>query len=201
MGLGGVPGRALRSCADHLAKVFTDIFNLTLLQPEVPTCFKKTTIIPVPKKTHTVCLNDYHPIALTSVIMKCFKRLAIAHINPSLPTCLNPQQFAYRPNRSTADPISLALHSSLEHLDHKDTYIRLLFVDYSSAFNTIIPARLISKLRDLGLGSALYNWILSFLTHWPQSVRIAWYSDYCAQDHKKLQKVVCTAQTITEANL
>eukprot|EP00061_Rhincodon_typus_P009041 g32198.t1 len=30
---------------------------------------------------------------------------------------------------------------------------------------------------------------------------MAWYGNCCAQDQKKLQKVVCTAQTITEANL
>eukprot|EP00061_Rhincodon_typus_P012435 g38171.t1 len=90
-------------------------------------------------------------------------------MNSSLPACLDPLQFAYRCNRSTEDAISLALHLSLEHLDNKDTYVRLLLIDYSSTFNTIIPSRLISKLRDLGLSSALYNWIPSFLTHRPQS--------------------------------
>eukprot|EP00061_Rhincodon_typus_P003981 g21468.t1 len=35
-------------------------------------------------------------------------------------------------------PAGRALHSSLEHVDNKDTYVRLLLVDYSSAFNTII---------------------------------------------------------------
>eukprot|EP00061_Rhincodon_typus_P007196 g28636.t1 len=42
MGLDGVPGQALRSCVDQLAELFTDIFNLSLLQAKVPTCFKKT---------------------------------------------------------------------------------------------------------------------------------------------------------------
>eukprot|EP00061_Rhincodon_typus_P003380 g19942.t1 len=168
----GVPVQALRSCADQLADVFTDIFYLSSLQAEVPTCFKKTTILPVTKKTHTVCLNDYRPVALTSIIMKCFKTLVMAHINSSFPTCLDPLQFAYRHNRSTEDAISLALHSSLEHLDNKDTYVRLLLVDYSSTFHTIIPSRLISKLHALGLSSTLCNWILSFLTYRPQSLRI-----------------------------
>ncbi len=54
----GIPGRALKVCADQLADVFTDIFNLSLLQSVVPTCFKKTTIVPVPKKSRTLCLND-----------------------------------------------------------------------------------------------------------------------------------------------
>eukprot|EP00061_Rhincodon_typus_P003468 g20164.t1 len=72
-GLDGVPGRALRSCVDQLVEVFTDIFNLSLLQAKVPTCFKKATIIPVPKKTHAMCLNNYCPVALTSIIMQFFK--------------------------------------------------------------------------------------------------------------------------------
>eukprot|EP00061_Rhincodon_typus_P010497 g34837.t1 len=69
-------------------------------------------------------------------------------------------------------PSPLSLHSSLEHLVNKDTYIRLLLIDYSSAFNTIIPTKLFSKLRDLGLCSTLFNWILNFLTYRSLSVRI-----------------------------
>eukprot|EP00061_Rhincodon_typus_P006612 g27433.t1 len=80
MGPGGVPGQALRSCADQLAEVFTNIFNPSLLQAKGPTCFKKTMIIPVPKKAHATCLNEYHPAAVTSIILKCFKRLIMAHI-------------------------------------------------------------------------------------------------------------------------
>jgi hypothetical protein len=37
----------------------------------------------------------------------------------------------------------------------------MLFIDYSSAFNTIVPSKLIIKLWDLGLNSALYNWVLN----------------------------------------
>jgi len=51
-----------------------------------------------------------------------------------------------------SDAISLALH--LEHLDNKDTYVRLLFIDDNLAFNTIMPTKLISKLRGLGLVSS-----------------------------------------------
>eukprot|EP00061_Rhincodon_typus_P007791 g29830.t1 len=56
---------------------------------KVPTCFKKTSIIPVPEKAYATCLNDYRPVALTSVNMKCFKRLVMADINSSLPAGLN----------------------------------------------------------------------------------------------------------------
>ncbi|KAI3356900.1 hypothetical protein L3Q82_003544 [Scortum barcoo] len=134
----GIPGRALKVCADQLADVFADIFNMSLLQSVVPTCFKETIIVvPVPKKTKILSLNDYRPVALTSTIMKCFERLVKLFITSSIPDSLDPLQFAYRPNRSTEDAIALTLHTALSHLDQRDTYVRMLFIDYSSAFNTI----------------------------------------------------------------
>ena len=137
---------------NQLASVFTDIFNLSLTESVVPTCFKQTTIVPVPKEaTNVTCLNDYRPMALTSVAMMCFERLVMAHINSIIPDTLDPLQFAYRPNRSTDDAISIVLHTALSHLDKRNTYVRTLFIDYSSAFNTIVPTKLITKLRILGL--------------------------------------------------
>ena len=90
----------------------------------------------MPKNTKVTCLNDYQPLALTSVAMKCFERLVMAHITV-IPETLDPLQFAYRHNRSTDDAISVALHTALSHLDKRNTYVRMLFIDYSSAFNTL----------------------------------------------------------------
>ena len=167
-----IPGRALRVCANELVNVFTTIFNLSLSQSTVPSCFKTTTIVPLPKKTPPTCLNDYRPVALTPIIMKCFERVVLAHIQSSIPDSLDPLQYAYRPNRSTSDAITAVIHHSLSHLENKDSYIRMLFVDYSSAFNTVIPHKLTHKLYTLGLHPTLCDWLLDFLTGRPQSVRI-----------------------------
>ena len=58
------------------------------------------------------------------------------------------------------------------HLDKRNTFVRMLFIDYSSAFNTIVPSKLITKLRTPGLNTSLCNWILDFLTGRPQVVRV-----------------------------
>ena len=168
----GISGRALRGCADQLAEVFSDIFNLSLSLSVLPTCFKRTTIVPVPKNTKAISMNDYRPIALTSIIMKCFERLVKSFIGSSLPPTLDPMQFAYRSNRSTDDAVALTVHTALSHLEKGNSYVRMLFIDYSSAFNTIIPSRLVSKLVDLGLNTSLCKWIYSFLTGRPQVVRL-----------------------------
>ncbi len=105
--------------------------------------------------------------------MKVFERLLKKHICSSIPATLDPLQFAYRPNRSTDDAISQVLHSSLTHIDSKNVnYVRLLFIDYSSAFNTIVPTKLAVKLSDLGLNTTLCDWIQDFLTGRPQVVKM-----------------------------
>jgi hypothetical protein len=49
----------------------------------------------------------------------------------------------------------------------------MLSIDYSSAFNTIVPSKLITKLRNLGLlNTSICNWILDFLKGHPQVVRV-----------------------------
>jgi hypothetical protein len=99
----------------------------------IPTCFKQTTIVPVPKKSKVTCLNDYRPIALTSVAMKCFERLVMAHTNTIITETRNPLQFAYLPNRFTDDAISIAIHTALSHLDKRNIYMIMLFIAFTTA--------------------------------------------------------------------
>ncbi len=91
----GITGRVLRSCADQLAGLFTSIFNESLATSVVPTSFKKSVIIPVPKNKKSSCLNDYHQVALTSLVMKVFERLVKNHNCYSIPVTLDPLQFAH----------------------------------------------------------------------------------------------------------
>ncbi|KAK2875617.1 hypothetical protein Q8A73_024027 [Channa argus] len=118
-----IPGRVLRECAEQLADVFANIFNISLRSNVVHMCLKTTTIVPLPKKSTVSCLNDYRPVALTPIKMKCFERLVMRHIKSQLPTSLDPMQFAYNPNHSTDDAISTTLHLALTHLDNKDSYV------------------------------------------------------------------------------
>ncbi len=166
------PGRVLKACTFQLAGVFTDIFNLSLSLSVVPSCFKKSIIVPIPKKNKITCLNDWRPVALTPIFSKCFEKLVRDYICSVLPASLDPLQFAYRSNRSTDDDIAFTLHTALSHLENKNTYVRMLFVDYSSAFNTIVPATLVAKLQTLGLNRSLFSWILDFLTGRSQVVRM-----------------------------
>lgn len=115
-------------------------------------------------------------------------------VDPRAQDCLPPTftsyQLTYKANRSTEDTISITLHTALSHLEHRDTYTRVLFGDYSSAFNTIIQ---FSKLSNLGLHTYTYicSWIKNFLTNRPQKVKLGphlssdpqHHSEVCKRDH------------------
>jgi len=59
----------------------------------------------------------------------------------------------------------MALHFILQYLDSSGTYARTLFLDFSSAFNTIILALLQDKLARL-------MWRTDFLSNRKQQVRL-----------------------------
>ncbi|KAK3545392.1 hypothetical protein QTP70_006945 [Hemibagrus guttatus] len=162
----------LKHCANQLSPVFTDIFNTSLETCHVPACFKTSAIVPVPKKTKITGLNDYRPVALTSVVMKSFERLVLSYLKDITDPLLDPLQFAYRANRCVDDAVNMALHFILQHLDSPGSYARILFVDFSSAFNTIIPALLRDKLFQLNVPDSMCSWITDFLTDRRQFVRL-----------------------------
>lgn len=106
-----------------LTDVFTDILNISLNSAVLPTCLKTTTILPMPKISTVSFLNDYHPVALKSTIIKCYKRLVLRHIKALLQCSLDPLQLVFHPNHSTDNAIGTTLHLTLTHLDKKYSYI------------------------------------------------------------------------------
>lgn len=62
----GVPGYSLGICIDQLEGKLTDILNIPLFLFVVPICFKRSSTIPVSKKSKVTYHNDQSPVALTS---------------------------------------------------------------------------------------------------------------------------------------
>ncbi|TWW57294.1 hypothetical protein D4764_07G0000130, partial [Takifugu flavidus] len=104
-GQDNVPGQALRACGNKLADALNSIFNLSFSLSIVPLCFKSTPIVLLSKKNPPTCMNNYRPAALTPIIMKCFERVVLTHIQSSIPDTTDPLQCAYRPNSSILYPV------------------------------------------------------------------------------------------------
>ena len=162
--------RILKACAYELAPTFCKLFNLCMKKGVLPHIWKLSSIVPVPKFPSAKADNDFRPIALTSVAMKCFEHLMKERLLTFID--LDQHQFAYRPNRSTKDACISLDYFIRHHLEQPCKYARVLFVDFSSAFNTIVPCILIDKLEKLGVPYYLLSFIKAFLTDRQQFVRL-----------------------------
>ncbi len=62
---------------------------------------------------------------------------------------------------STEDAVAALVHIITKHLDKCNSYVRALFLDFSSAFDTIQVNTLVSKLMKLDVNPYLIKWYTS----------------------------------------
>lgn len=150
-----------KSCAKQLCSIFHHIFNESLQTQHVPKCWRDAVLVPVPKINGPKILNDFRSVALTSIVMKTFEKLARSEIIRKTETDLDPLQFAYRTLCGVEDATVILTNLLFKRLEGKGTHARLLFVDFSPAFNTMHPHILIERLLEhFNLSINLVGWIL-----------------------------------------
>ena len=166
-----INGQIVKSCSRELVKPMHKLFQETLNQCEVPILWKTSEVIPVPKIKIPLEKNDLRPIALTSVFMKCLefiiKKLLLCQSGLSTDSL----QFAYKQKRCVEDAICTLLDTICLHLDKEKTYSRIVYVDFSSTFNTIQPHIMLQKLYKMNVNSSLIKWIFSYLVRRVQYVK------------------------------
>ncbi|KAI3372211.1 hypothetical protein L3Q82_007046 [Scortum barcoo] len=102
--------------------------------------------------------------------MKTLERLFLSLLRPQVQHAQDRLQFAYQPGVGVEDAILYLLHRAHSHLDKGSGTVRILFLDFSSAFNTIQPTLLRDKLSRMGVDPQLMDWISDYLTGRPQYV-------------------------------
>ena len=103
--------------------------------------------------------------------MTTLERLVLVHLCPLVHPFMDPLQFAYQPGIRVDNAIIFLLDRSLSHLEKPGSSVRIMFSDFSSDFNTILPALLGGTLELPGVNQHLTSWILYNLTNRPQCVR------------------------------
>ena len=152
------------------------IFQHSLNNSTIPTIWKTSEIIPIAKKPSPACLNDYRPVALTPILMKCFEKVIKSILYEQVKEYTDPLQFAYTKNRCVEDATLCLIDDVLKHLDNRNTksksyFSKILYIDFSSAFNTIQPHLLMQKLHNMHVHPKLILWINEFLTNRVQYVK------------------------------
>lgn len=163
-----ISGRLLKACSSQIAGVFCSLFNRSLAEHSIPPIWKSSIICPVAKKSNP----SSRPVALMSLVIKSFERLVMANIYADVGMLLDKLWFAYQPHRGMDDAVLTLLHGTLSHLEQPKSHVNLVFVDFSSAFNTVQPHLMGRKVLQLNANPHLILWVLSFLTERGQRVRV-----------------------------
>ena len=132
------------------------------------------------KEAISSCNNDYRPMALTPIIMKCFEQLVTHYINLPVLSHWTTYQFAYQSNCSTNYAISTALHSALTHCKPMNNTSEYCSTSDQHSTQSYLSS---SSSNMLGLNTSMCKWLQDFLTQKPQtgnpncSRLIMWYKD------------------------
>ena len=161
----GECSKLLKVCAPQLCQVFSTLRTWFMKYGIVPGLWKTSMICPIPKNNSPSDLSDNRPIAITPVVMKCFEKIVLHHLLDLTNGMQDPFQFAHKPNRSIEDAILTLLHNIFLHTNNPKSYVRILFADFSSAFNTLNPYHLAKKLVRINISPKLFIWIKNYLSH------------------------------------
>ena len=95
--------------------------------------WKLSLIIPEPKHNRPKEMNDLRPVALTSVHMKCLEKILLNHLLTEVSSCLDLNLFADQPRTGVYHALLTIINSILKHLERTSTFVKIVFIDFSSA--------------------------------------------------------------------
>lgn len=105
--------------------------------------------------------------------MKTLERIIKGFILTETENHLDPLQFAYRIGKGVEDAKIFILDKLYTHLERPGTHAKILFADFSSAFNLMKPHILVQKMiNDFNVDGQIIAWVIDFLTNRPQHVRV-----------------------------
>jgi hypothetical protein len=116
-GTDGIVPALLQQEVEHLTTHLCRIFRACLPRGYIPKAWRqvKVTFIPKPGKANYTKAKAYHPISISSFMLKIMEKLVDRHIRDKiLGLCpLHRYQFAYQPGKST----ETALHHVITHIE------------------------------------------------------------------------------------
>jgi hypothetical protein len=102
--------------------------------------------------------------------LKVVEHYILTIIQPSISRESDQNQFAYKKNRSTLDAIAYLQHIICSSLDYGCLNFNCVFLDFSSAFNTIRRQTILNKLSDLGTPNVIVRWMHNYFSGCSQFV-------------------------------
>ena len=155
----------LKNTAASIASSITKLFNQSIKSGRIPSKWKSSYVVPIPKGNDTHTPSNYRPISLLSVVSKLLERhiqaLILDHLDMYYP--LSHQQWGFTTGRSTVAALISTVNERFKSLEDR-LEICAVFLHYRKAFDSVPHRILIDKLEELHLNPYLISWVADYLT-------------------------------------
>lgn len=167
-----IPTCLYKEAAHLLAEPFTALFNQSLVSETIPMKWKRTAIIPIPKRSKP-SLNDLRQISLLPIPFKILEKLVLKSIQTKLLDGYGPHQYGFRPQSSTVCA-NIALHDYITKTleEYEVQGVQIIAYDFAKAFDRLKFEIILARLVECGIPTAIIRWMTDYLVNRRQFVRI-----------------------------
>lgn len=170
-GLDQITAEHLRHASNRLSVLLAVCFSGFLMHGVLPDSMLTVLLVPVIKnKTCKISsIDNYRPIALTSILSKVLERILLVRLQDYILTTDN--QFGFKSKHST-DLCIYALKEVVSKYRRHNTTVFMCFLDASKAFDRINHSKLFVKLQERGEPP----YLIRILHFWyaRQTMRVRW---------------------------
>ena len=165
-GLDRLPSSALIASRSVICYPLSSIINSSITSSQFPSQWKCASIRPLHKGGDRANPSNFRPISILPVPSKLLEK----HVHLQLSSHLNSNnllfslQSGFRPSHSTQTLLLYCLDRWYRALD-KRSFIGVVFLDITKAFDTVSHNLLLSKLSSLGLSTSAVSWFQSYLSN------------------------------------
>ena len=167
----GITNEALKTGGHELWRILTKLFNECLESENIPTQWKKSSTIIIPKKGDREDLKNYRPIALLPTIYKVFTKVLVSRMTRQFDEQQPREQAGFRSGFSTIDHLQV-VNQMLERTRECKIPMCMIFVDYEKAFDSIEINAVINALIRQNLPKKYIRTILNINSDCSTSIRL-----------------------------
>jgi hypothetical protein len=163
----------IKSVSPFAIEAITHLMNASLEKGDFPLSWKKSIIIPLPKKQNPSNLNELRPISVLPAMSKILEKLVIQQVTEFINTenLLPKLQSGFRKNHSTCTAL-LNMFADLFGARDAGRCSSIVMLDYSQAFDSISHTLLLAKLKHFGFNGNAIAWFRSYLEKRLQVTRV-----------------------------
>ena len=147
------------------------LVNQSICQGIFPDELKIAKVTPIFKADDSSKFNNYRPVSVLSILSKIFEKAMYNRLIDFLETykILYEKQFGFRKDHSTYMALMILIDKLIKCMENGE-YVIGVFLDLSTAFDTVDHSILLRKLYFYGIRGTAYEWFESYLSNRKQCV-------------------------------